>query len=412
MRILHTSDWHLGQKFLHKDRTDEHRMALNYLLEVIEVEKVDMVIVAGDVFDTTNPPNSARKLYYHFISHLIKTSCSYLIITAGNHDSPAMIEAPSSLLESLNVHVIGSVPESVEDQIIECKNKEGKLEAVVAAVPFLRDRDFKVAETGESGLERIERIRKGIVHHYERLSEAIKPYSRKRVPRITTGHLYVTGADAHDKQNNIYIGDVENIKASQFPKSFNYVALGHIHRAQPLGSQKHIRYSGSIIPLSFSETKDEKGFYLLDFENGKLEEVDFKAIPTFRRLKTIIGDLDEVKEKLTAFNEKRTNETINESLTPWIEVIVETDQVIPRLDLELRTFTKDMNLELLKIRDNHTYSTLASQLNMLDLDTLDTDEVFEKKCEAYGKEALDQVEMKQTFIALKEWILEQEKEEA
>ncbi len=248
MKFLHTADWHLGQKFKgNLDRIEEHRHVMNWMLELIRKEKIELLIVAGDIFDTPNPPNNARELYYRFLVDANKLGCQHIIITGGNHDSPNMLNAPKEILYAIHTHVIGKITENIEEQIIELKNKKGELEAVVAAVPFLRDRDLKSAISGETGEERIERIKEGIKNHYVKLAKAVEPYQNKNIPIITTGHLYAKGATTSDKQDNIYIGDMENIAADDFPTIFDYVALGHLHKSQIIGKKKHIRYSGSII---------------------------------------------------------------------------------------------------------------------------------------------------------------------
>lgn len=402
LKILHTSDWHLGQKLLHREREEEHQLALDWLLETIIKEEVDVLIVAGDVFDISNPPNVARRMYYQFLNRLITTPCRYLIITGGNHDSPSMLEAPRELLQTFNFWVLGAAPEERRDQLVEIKSENGQLEAVIAAVPFLRDRDLSYGIAGEGGLDRLERIRTGLAEHYDTLAKLIKDQYPADIPVIATGHLYASGAQASDKQDNIYIGDKENIEADRFSEVFDYVALGHIHRPQEVGGQSRIRYSGSLIPLSFSETKDDKGVYILEFEGKKLKEIRFEALPVFRRLKTIQGSLEEVKEKLKSFEAKER------SLTPWLEVIVETDQLIPRLDLQLRDFVKEMDLELLKIRVQHQYASLSEQMKMTDLDTLEVVEVFRKKCESFGTSAEDADELEKTFHELMNWFEEQE----
>ncbi len=398
LRILHTSDWHLGQKLLHRDRKEEHQLALDWLLELIIQEKVDVVIVSGDIFDITNPPNVARKMYYNFLTKLVNSSCRYLVVTGGNHDSPSMLEAPKELLRAFNFWIFGSIPEKREDQLIEITDEQGNLQCVIAAVPFLRDRDLSYGQSMEGGLDRLERIRKGLAHHYQELGQLIEKQFPDSIPIIGTGHLYASGAQASDKQDNIYIGDKENIEVEQFPKVFDYIALGHIHRAQSIGGNDAVRYSGSLIPLSFSETKDEKGVYLVDFNGKKIENIEFKTVPVFRRLKTIQGNLEEIEEKLKKFEAKER------SLTPWIEVIVETDAMIPRLDLQLREMVKDMDLELLKIRVQHQYQSLSEQMSMADLDSLEVMDVFKKKCESYGSSPDEMDALEKTFLELMNWM--------
>lgn len=405
--MLHTSDWHLGQKFLAKDRLAEHRMALDWLYELILREEVDVLVVAGDIFDIGAPPNYARKLYYQFLTRLLNTTCRHIIIVGGNHDSPSMLEAPKDLLEQLNMHVVGAVPEDFEKQIIELKDPKGNLEAVVAAVPFLRDRDLRSSATAESGLERIAAMKQSIWEHYQQVGERVAQDRYCEVPKIVTGHLYASGADASAKQDNIYIGDKENIKANQFPECFDYVALGHIHRPQTIGGLDHVRYSGSIIPLSFSETKDDKSVYLLDFSAGKLAGIRTEALPVFRRLKTIQGDYKKVKQQILAFAERHKNE-----LAPWVEVLVESDQIIPNLSVELNQLVEGQSIELLKVRLlKKTTNEKLNEDQQQELEDVEAIDVFRKKCAAMGTLPNHMEELEASFRSLMNWMEEREANE-
>lgn len=381
MRILHTSDWHLGQKFLSFDREEEHRLALDWLLQTIVDHKVDGLIVAGDIFDIGNPPNSARKLYYQFLAGLLRTQCSHVLIVAGNHDSAAMLEAPREILKALRVHVVGTA----ENEIIEWKNQQDETEAIIAGVPFLRERDLRYSIIGESGEERLLRLREAIRAHYQGLAAGISGLissnpALSNAPVIATGHLFAIGAYSSDKQDNIYLGDTENIGAADFPELFSYVALGHIHRAQAIGAREHIRYSGSLIPLSFSETKDEKGVYILEYTGAELKSLNFLPCPTFRRLKTIEGNLDTVKKRLLELHEHYVH-----ALPAWVEVLVALEAPDPGLDEELHEFTRDLNMNILKIRiqlpDQNLVDTASGQVALEDLSP---EEVFLRRCRTFG----------------------------
>lgn len=404
MKILHTADWHLGQKFLFKDRAEEHQLALDWLEQIIQKEKIDVLIVAGDVFDIQNPPNYARRLYYNFLVKIATSSCRHIVIIGGNHDSPSQLNADSELLKLNNIQVLGCATENLEDELIELQDDEGNLEAVIAAVPFLRDQDIRRSVGDETDLERIERIKKGIYNHYNSIGELVKPYSKKKVPIIATGHLYAKGAKASDEQNNIYIGNRENISAEQFPKVFNYVALGHIHRAQYLGERKEVRYSGSIIPLRFKETKDDKSVTIVEFDAKKIKEINLIPVPEFRRLKTIEGDLEKIKSSLSRFAAKT-----HRQLTPWVEIILQDEQLIPDADRYIRDFAKEMNLEILKVRVQRKHQDLAMQANTLSLDELDPEEVFEKKIAAVSADS-DKKELLNTFRELRNWMQENDNE--
>lgn len=399
MKIIHTSDWHLGQRLLFNERGDEQQLALQWLHKTIVQEQADALILAGDVFDNGNPPHPARKLYYNFLTSLLNTTCRHIVIIGGNHDSPGMLDAPRELLEYLNIRVVGAAAENLEQDCLLLHNAAGELEAVVAAIPFLRDRDLSPSVSGESTLDRIQRIQAGIRQRYQDMGALLEPYRAQNVPILATGHLYAQGAQASDKQDNIYIGNTENLDVDTLPELFSYVALGHIHRPQVIAGNQRVRYSGSLIPLSFSETKDEKGVYCLEFEGHTLSEVRFLPAPTFRRLKTIQGTLAEVEDKLQIFASKE-----REALPAWVEVIVQSPTFIPQLDSHLRTLVKDWPLEILKIRLERQYQALDEQLDAVveSLESLDVLEVFRKRAEKDQRSEEEWIELEATFRELVE----------
>ncbi len=403
MKILHTADWHLGQKFLYNDREQEHQMALDWLHHLINEEQVDALVVAGDIFDIGNPPNYARSLYYKFLIQLQNTACRHVIITGGNHDSPSMLNAPKDVLKALNIHVIGSASDDLKDELLVLADPDGNPELIVAAVPFLRDRDLRSSIAGEDVSERIDRIKQGIFKHYQDLGELAQAYSSLDIPIITTGHLYAKGAIASDKQDNIYIGNMENIEGTDFPNVFNYVALGHLHKAQVVGEQYHVRYSGSLIPLSFSEIADQKSVTLLHFAGQQFKEgIREIKVPTFRRLISLEGSLKSVQKQL----DKISNKVEEHELKAWVEVIIESEKIIPNLDGLLKDYCKDMPLDLLKIRTNRRHFALDKQTTEVDLDELNPIEVFQKKCESYGSPPDEIEELLDTFKELQNWMNE------
>ncbi|MEO0725242.1 MAG: exonuclease SbcCD subunit D C-terminal domain-containing protein [Bacteroidota bacterium] len=405
MKILHTSDWHLGQRLLQLDRHEEFRLVLEWLLDLIEEEQIEVLLVAGDIFDIGNPPNQSRQLYYNFLRQILKTDCRHVVITGGNHDSPAMLNAPRELLEGFNIYVLGSATDDIGEELLHLKNDQGELELIIAAVPFLRDRDLRVSRVGESEQSRQDRLQTGLTEHYRQLAQLAEDEPAGSVPVIAMGHLYAKGAVAADRQDNIYLGNRENMEAGQFPLAFDYVALGHIHRAQLVGKNERVRYSGSLIPLSFSETKDEKQVWILQTDGKEITAIDSHSVPTFRRLKTIQGTLEKVQKGLERFaaNEERL-------LTPWVEVIVESENFIPQLDQVLRDFCAEMPLELVKIRINRPYVPIQAQLEESpDLEAMEVEDVFLQKCHSLGIEGEEQLgELVTTFRELQNWLQEQE----
>lgn len=405
MRVLHTSDWHLGQKLIHLDRDEEHEAALEWLLSVVESEKIDAVILAGDVFDVNNPPAKAEAQYYRFLTRLIPLPCRHLVIIGGNHDSPLKLNAPAALLKSLEIHVIGCATDTLDDEMIILKDGAGQPEMLVCATPFLREKDFAVRSSGETVDARIERIKAGLADHYAQMGQKCAQWleqNGRRIPCIATGHLHAKGAVATPEQTTIYIGNLDNITADKFPEVFDYVALGHIHTAQKIGGQNRIRYSGSLIPLSFSEINDRKCVLITEFSpEGALLSVDELPVPVPRKLVSLKGTRAEVERKLLQLK------TVADVLAPWVEITVQSDAPMPGLDMELRNFARDLPLEILRVRAEVKGSGRVAALDSFqNLDDFNPEEVFLKRLE--GMPEAEQESLLQTFRELTEWQKTQE----
>lgn len=320
MKVLHTADWHLGQRFQGgHERIEEQQYFLDWLLAVIDRHGVEVLVVAGDVFDTGNPPAAALELYYSFLARLRgSASCHDVVIVGGNHDSPATLNASASLLKALRVHVVGGVPTRFEDQCIPLPSAEAP-RLVVAAVPFLRDADVRRAVAGESTDEREARVREGIAAHYRRVGECVGSWRNKGVPVLATGHLFAAGGiESKDSERLIHVGSLGQITADAFPTAFDYVALGHLHRPQRVGGTEHIRYSGAPIPLSFSETEHPQQVVLLTFDGPQMPTIEPLDVPCARRLVRFRGSLDAVLLELAAFD----NDTY--ALPAWADVQFES----------------------------------------------------------------------------------------
>lgn len=331
MRIIHTADWHLGKKMELQERLEEQELFLQWLLQCIEAQQAEALIVAGDVFDTGSPSNAALQLYYNFLVALRSTCCRQAIIVGGNHDSAATLQAPSTLLRALQVHVVGAVPAQETDQIIPLHNAQGQVEAVVAAVPFLRDRDVRLSIPGESETEKEQRLRQGITDHYSRLLPYMEPYREQGIPLIATGHLFVQGATPTDSEKEIHVGTLGQLPASAFPEAYSYIGLGHLHRPQAAGGQAHIRYSGSPIPLSFSESRDAKSVTLLQVQPGAAITITEVPIPCYRPLLRAEGSPEQVLEKVA----RMQLPAVEGQLPAWVEVQAITPTPNPDLQQAL-----------------------------------------------------------------------------
>ncbi len=388
MKILHTADWHIGKK-LHKHYLyEDFDLFINWLIKLITDKEIEAVLISGDVFDLANPSAEARKQYYRALLQLRKTNCQ-LIITGGNHDSPSMLDAPKEILNELNVTVIGGMPSEVEECLIPLQNKKGENELIVAAIPFLRDSDLRSIDEEVVYENRIEAIRKGIEASFTKAAKTSKVLYPK-LPVLAMGHLYAAGIETSDSERDIQIGNQAAFQASQFGEEFSYVALGHIHKPQRVNAQIPTFYSGSPLPLSFSERKDEKRLLLIDTENGF--EPESIAIPNFRKLIRISGSIAEIQQKLFSLESQG-------SLTNLIEVELKEENydanLIAQLD-DLVTNFEEANFEIVKHR-----ATFKNQLresgklfeSHQHLEDLKPQEVFQKLLaqHSYAEEVKEKV---------------------
>lgn len=379
MKLLHTSDWHLGQNFMGKSRLDEHQNFLLWLLDVIKRESIDVLIVSGDIFDTGTPPNYALELYYNFLKELgnIK-SLNSTIMVAGNHDSVATLKAPKQLLEVLNIHLISSGDNEENEIISIVKNSE--LQAVVCAVPYLRDSVIREAISGETISQKEKMANLGIKAYYEKsYAKALKLKGDKSIPIIATGHLTTVGSRSSESERDIYIGGTLDIGGDYLGAMFDYVALGHLHLNQKV-KLNHVRYSGAPIPLSFSESKKIQKVNIVTFEE-KIE-VEVLEIPLTRALVVIRGDSQHIEQELEAIEDKSC----------WIEVYIVDDN--PNLTNQtIRELASQLELTLLAVKIEKSEKEIqAKEMKAISLDELSVEEVFKKRLslENLESEALEE----------------------
>jgi len=346
-RLLHTADWHLGKTLNDQSREEEHTLFLEWLLTSIDQYEVDAVLLAGDVFDSANPPQSALSLYYNFVAELYKRGTCSLAVISGNHDSAALLEAPKQALRALNVHVTGTMAEDQSDRLLLLE-KDGSPRLAIAMLPFLRDRDLRIGRAGESRDEITRELTTGIAQRYREASNALPA----GIPAIAAGHLTVTGAKTSDAEREIHIGGLGSVTADIFPKEFSYVALGHLHRPQSAGSAEHVRYSGSPIPLSFSEYTDEKEVRVLDVTSKGITHHGLE-IPLFRHLSQIHTTVASLEKDLKGFKPQ------SGELKAWVEVVVEDASLQDDLNEHVRTLTEKASFDVLKVLRGRTQAVVG-----------------------------------------------------
>jgi len=395
MNLIHTSDLHLGQNFRFRERKKEHKRFLDWLCRILEAEAIDLLIVSGDIFDTGSPPNYALEMYYRFLGRASQTRCRDIVIIGGNHDSAATLNAPKQILESMNVHVVGGITDNDDDEIIVIKDSSGNPEAIVCAVPFLRDRDIRRSIPGESYEDKNKALARGIKTHYESISDAalsiMEKNGRKQIPIIATGHLFAAGGSVMEGEylRDIHVGSLEKFNVSQFPKLFDYVALGHLHRPQKAGGLTHVRYSGSPIPLSFSEAGNPKEVVKITFSpERKTARIKPVSIPQFRVLKKISGTPEQIIKTINTLKSETdqfppADPDTHKLKTVWVEVMVSDKTWQP--DTEERIFleAQGSNLEIFAVKKTKKANDPADDpdADLEDLDHITPEDVFLKRLE-------------------------------
>lgn len=375
-RLIHTSDWHLGQHFFGKSRLAEHSAFLAWLLEQVRQYEVDAIVIAGDLFDIGSPPSYARELYNRFVVDVQQAGCQ-LIVLGGNHDSVATLNESRELLAQLNAQVVSGVREVLDEQVLVLNNRQGEPAAIVCAVPFIRPRDVLLSQVGQSGTEKQQALQQAIANHYGALysrAEKLREQIGKALPIIATGHLTTVGASTSESVREIYIGTLDAFPASSFPPA-DYIALGHIHKPQRVAGTEHIRYSGSPIPLSFDEVGLSKSVWLVEFEKGRLEKVDALEIPRFQPMEVIRGSLEDIEQALAAIQENYRGE-----LPIWLDIEVSTQDYLNDLQRRIQELTSGLPVEVLLLRRERRARVAAlEQVAGETLAELTVDEVFERR---------------------------------
>ncbi len=349
IRILHTADWHLGQTFFGYDRTQEHEHFLDWLAGVLTKNKIDVLIVAGDVFDVSNPSAASQRMFYRFI-HRVTTENPrlQLVVVAGNHDSAARLESPLPLLQEMRTEIKGIVHKQngkidYEHLLVELKNAAGEVEALCLAVPFLRQGDYPVVETeGNPYAE-------GVKELYARL---LKYALKKRTdgqPLVAVGHLLATGSEIAEKDHSerIIIGGLESVSPESFPEQIVYTALGHIHKAQRVSGRENIRYAGSPLPMSFAEKHYHHGVVKVTLDEGWAVEIEkLEYTPLVRLLSipaTEAAAPDEVLDEL------RGLELPEDEPMPYLEVKVKLSEPEPMLRQQVEEILEGKPVRLARI---------------------------------------------------------------
>lgn len=378
MKLLHTSDWHLGRTLYGRRRYEEFEAFLDWLVERMVEQGTEVLVVAGDIFDTTAPSNRAQQLYYRFLCQVAASSCRHAVIVAGNHDSPSFLNAPRELLLALDVHVIGNSTDP-QDEVLTLRDAQGIPELIVCAVPYLRDRDIRQAEAGESVADKERKLLEGIRGHYATVAELAQQQRDALgvdIPIVATGHLFTAGGQTVDGDGvrELYVGSLAHITAGVFDPCFDYVALGHLHVPQKVNDSEIVRYSGSPLPMGFGEARQQKSLCQVTFDRAdgqRSTQVDLLNIPTFQRLERISGDWEGIAGRLAELA------AIDASV--WLEIIYQGEEIISDLRERLDAGTAGTHLEVLRVKNSRIIDRVLGQMHEQEtLDDLDVNQVFER----------------------------------
>ena len=409
LKILHTSDWHLGRSLYGQNRHAEFAAFLDWLMQTLQQERVDVLMIAGDVFDTITPNHAAQELYYRFLAQVSAYClCRHIIIIGGNHDSASFLNAPKALLFALNVHVIGAATNPIDKEVLVLKNAQGEPAAIVCAVPYLRDRDVRVSVDGESSQDKSLALTQGIKDHY-RQALAIAEHKQQELgsnaPIIAMGHLFSQGGmtlDA-DGMRELYVGSLAHIGADCFD-GFDYVALGHLHVPQAVGGQAHIRYCGSPIPMGFGEAKQQKQVLHVAF-TGRLPEINAINIPNFQVLQRIQGDLPHIQAEL--------KQLMQSGSTAYIEVVYQGNELVADLSEKLDAQVQGSDLRLLRVYNRQfVNNVLASASADATLPDLNPTEVFEACMAQHDLDDAQKVQLRSSYQQVLQQVEQPEEDEA
>jgi exonuclease SbcD len=359
IKVIHTSDWHLGQRFFGESREKEHKAFLDWLIQVINRDDIDILIISGDIFDTKNPPSYARRIYNDFLAKAIESKCKNIVVIAGNHDSKIVLNEQKNLLDNFGIFTVGDVTGNIRDLIFEIK-RDNKLVGIVSAIPYLSETELRDSRKSTSESSRAKALEENIKKCYNSAYKLSKQIAKNNnIPIVATGHLSTLSRYSSEATREIYIGTLGLFNQNNFPP-FNYIALGHYHKKI---ISNNIAYSGSPIALSFDEVNYKK--YILEVEISE-SRLDIKEIqvPRYRDIFTIRGTISNIEKKLKDIQ-------IDSKIKPaFIELKVIKAKNIEDINSRIDKLYKIKNIKIVKVTIEDKNSNIGLN-NIEELETLE-----------------------------------------
>lgn len=374
LKILHTSDWHLGKKLFKKDRVFEHEQFLDWLIQTIKIHDIDALLIAGDIFDSVNPPNSALKMYYDFLANVAQLGVGTYIIS-GNHDSSGLIKSAQAILEDKDIKLSTHLEYNITEHCEKIWSKDKSFYIRLKSLPYFRNYEILNWISSQQSLinidhdERVNLISNTLKHFFDSWPD---DYNDKYPSILMAHHLFGNFIEAGSEQA-LSLSGLDSIPV-ELIKNFDYVALGHIHKTQYISKAPVVLYPGSPIPMRFSES-NKKAISLLKCSSEKIEHelIDIPNFITLIQLKTNLKDIFKDLEKLI----------LNTSKTSYLELILEMDKPSSGITDLVREKLLNSNIELLSFcpqfsqdKDNKATLRESQSFNIEDLFKLYYQEKF------------------------------------
>ncbi|RFO95124.1 exonuclease SbcCD subunit D [Rhodoferax lacus] len=382
MKLLHTSDWHLGQSLNQFDRSYEHAQFLAWLLDTLVAEQVDALLIAGDVFDNTNPSSASQNQLYQFLTEARRRVPQLgIVMTAGNHDSPGRMEAPAPFLALLEAYVVGHTGRNRAGAgadaepgadfsriVVPLKSKTGAVAAWCIAMPFLRPGDVPrvegAADAYRAGVEAIYAQAYAYALELRSPGQAI----------IALGHCHISGGQVSvESERNIVIGGAEALSAKVFAPGIAYVALGHLHLAQQVGGDATRRYCGSPLPMSFSEVDYQHQVVIAELDGEAVASTRALLIPRsvdMLRVPKQAAPLEEVLQALQALEFADGLTDAPQEQWPYLQVRVQLSQPEPGLRLQVEEALTGKPVRLVRIETSSARKGTESAAPVVSIDEL------------------------------------------
>ncbi|HSQ41215.1 MAG TPA: exonuclease SbcCD subunit D C-terminal domain-containing protein [Fibrobacteraceae bacterium] len=413
LRLLHTSDWHLGQSLRDLDRSEEHLAFLSWLGDLLEREfqagnPFHATLIAGDVFDNPNPSARAQGLFYEFLERA--RHFTQLVVIAGNHDSAERLQAPSPLFSRLGIHIIGHWPEDNQPAELVIPVQGDRESALILAMPFLRLGDLGSFQAGQAADHFAQAHKK----RYQQLLETAQAHPQFQKNEQTTligmGHCFVSGA-ATNEETERRVGLQDELPLEVFPLNLAYLALGHLHRPQRVGKHEFMHYCGSPLPLGFSEAGYAHQILDVCLQGGICASVTPVPVPAFRpwlRVPVQHASWADVLQQIDQL-EPLSGRSANDPLRPLLEV-----RLLPGLDVptDLRERLQERLADKWPLffridvfqASARNHIAEAPQEDLLALEDLSPLEVFRSLCAEEHIEAQGRAELEKDFQSLlEEW---------